>query len=204
MTNKSFLTGKRRQCVFGKAPDTSLNREQKGYTHLQTFALILQVHRAKNLIKRHENIHSWKERGRSIAEVEGAYFTKYLQKTMRENKIVIESWNQFQNEFDTPVSRLERTKNIPLQISIFVWMFSCLFVRIKNLEIHNSRLLPSWQIQSFQHYNIQSIQSTRKRKRLFQSSLNFSHRKLHKFVILNFKVSERSAISKFLWDLQKV
>ena len=59
--------------------------------HSQTFALILQVHRAKNLIKRHENIHSWKERGRSIAEVEGAYFTKYLQKTMRENKIVIES-----------------------------------------------------------------------------------------------------------------
>ena len=50
VTNKSFLTGKRRQCVLGKAPDTSLYREQKGYTHFKTFALIIQVHRAKNLI----------------------------------------------------------------------------------------------------------------------------------------------------------
>ena len=60
-----------RKCVFGRALYTSLYREQINNTHFLTFALIIiQVHRAKGSIQRHENFHHREESEEGIARNE--------------------------------------------------------------------------------------------------------------------------------------
>ena len=70
-----------RKCVFGRALYTSLYREQKDihtYGHLH---FIIQVHRAKGSIHRHENFHNREEGEEGIERSEEDAFM--LQKAER-------------------------------------------------------------------------------------------------------------------------
>ena len=70
-----------RKCVFRRALNTSLYREQKWTYTLLTFALIIQVHRAKGSIERHENFHNREKSEERIARnEEDTYVTKRWEK----------------------------------------------------------------------------------------------------------------------------
>ena len=81
--------------------------------------------------------------------------------------------------------------------------FSCLAVRNVNLENH-MHFLPYWQFCHFSRTIYNQFQSTRKRNS-FSSLLNFSRGKTSEIQNSEFdEISERSAISKFLWGPQNV